>query len=69
MLLIGFVNIPVAQCDQKQEYGAHPKVDMRLCDYITYLEEARKFESDEGYKSQCLYLKDWHFVRYHDLYC
>ena len=59
-LLIGHAVVPVANCG-KQEYGAHPKQEMLLKDYLQYL-------SSDGAGSKqalqsCLYLKDWHFSR------
>ncbi|XP_045625875.2 2-oxoglutarate and iron-dependent oxygenase JMJD4 isoform X2 [Procambarus clarkii] len=55
----GEAEVPVANCDQKH-YDSQEKTTYKLKDYIDYWKGLRKTSS--GTK-QCLYLKDWHFVR------
>ena len=50
----GNTTCPVADCNTI-EYSSHKKTEMKLNEYIDYLQH----HSDQ----QCLYLKDWHFVR------
>ena len=51
----------MARCN-KQEYGAHPKIDMTLKDYLIYLKTSQSSPKD------CLYLKDFHFKRFDHLF-
>ncbi|KAF6031718.1 hypothetical protein EB796_010012 [Bugula neritina] len=47
--------VPVADCS-KQEYGAHPKTEMKFTEFLSRM----------GGGDCCLYLKDYHFVRMHE---
>ncbi|CAL4067628.1 unnamed protein product, partial [Meganyctiphanes norvegica] len=55
----GAAEVPVANCDQKH-YDSQEKKTYKINDYIHYWESLRDPLSE---KKQCLYLKDWHFVR------
>lgn len=58
--LTGEEMVPVAKCNEEQ-YGSHPKMEMLFKEYLAYL---RRYSENEGRESmECLYLKDYHFVR------
>lgn len=60
---------PVADCNS-EEFCAHPKTNMSVKDYMTYWQSHRQQRlcenGEQGLcdKTDCLYLKDWHFMRY-----
>ncbi|XP_029649406.1 2-oxoglutarate and iron-dependent oxygenase JMJD4-like isoform X1 [Octopus sinensis] len=56
----GNAKVPVAICNEK-EFDSHPKVEQTFSDYLEYWQDyiSNSYPSD----NQCLYLKDWHFVR------
>jgi len=49
----------VANCSEVK-YNAHVKNNIKFADFIDYLKDFHRKEDDR----ECLYLKDWHFVRY-----
>ncbi|CAH1388362.1 unnamed protein product [Nezara viridula] len=54
----GNASVPVANCNEKY-YNSHAKTTMLLRDYISYWQKYKKFPDN----NQCLYLKDWHFLK------
>ncbi|XP_067934805.1 2-oxoglutarate and iron-dependent oxygenase JMJD4-like [Watersipora subatra] len=55
----GDETVPVARCG-REEYGAHPKTEMTFREYLNYL---TSFNNSSH--TDCLYLKDYHFMRSH----
>ncbi|KAK2187911.1 hypothetical protein NP493_150g01016 [Ridgeia piscesae] len=56
--LFGGATCPVANCSEVK-YNAHVKNNIKFADFIDYLKDFHRKEDDR----ECLYLKDWHFVR------
>lgn len=61
IFLSGSATGPIANCNQ-EEYASHPKSEMTLAEFIDYLEDYKQSEYPQD--KPCLYLKDWHFVRW-----
>ena len=59
--LSGDTPCPVADCS-KEEYSSHPKLEMTFSQYVDCLKKYKL--SDYSEDMPCLYLKDWHCVRY-----
>lgn len=56
----GYCNVPVANCNE-QKYYAQPKVQKTMTEFLRYWRQYRSNRSCGN--DQCLYLKDWHFVK------
>ncbi|XP_014282323.1 2-oxoglutarate and iron-dependent oxygenase JMJD4 [Halyomorpha halys] len=54
----GNASVPVANCNEKY-YNSHAKTTMLFRDFISYWHKYTRFPDS----NQCLYLKDWHFLR------
>ena len=63
--ILGDATAPVADCS-RVEYNAHSKLEMTVKDFVDYWQDygARSYDK----KERCLYLKDWHFTRFIEIY-
>lgn len=66
-LCSGDAFVPVADCGRRQ-FGAHPKENMLLRDYMVYWERVMEGHTEQLGRCHCqpeksLYLKDWHFTK------